>query len=750
MSAAEFRLAPCGVVRAAAWPCEALADFGDPDLHAAVRPAAAEPPAGFERACTLALTRESDLLWQRTRDDPHFAKALLLASPSAYRRMESGVAKRAGPRNRALRLVEHTLFRYLSRAATRVTPNGLWAGVTDVRVGAANGVERCAPAARFTPALGPFQILLRGLGARDVYRDRLLWRLNPTLAATADGGWTFLHRPAGGGLEQRRLGFEPGLARLLGGLARAAPGSLTALATSAGPEGGAAAWLPVLRALAAGGVLVGGLDLPEKFATPWAALEAAGERLPADDARAWREALRMLSDRCSALGEAVWTSTPEHFAAHLEAPAGVLTALAAALGLPAPETPGSLRCDLRLPWRLVVDRARHAALCAALAGYDRHWQRGASAAMAERAARRSRFVAGLGEGLGLAAAAALAASLAPAGAEVWPRAATLASREVGARLERWERCLRTADAAAVLDAAPDAAARDLAPYGCWLAGLDDRGTIAAHGVSDLPTIASARLADVLDLRRHDAWLAAAFAASGSPVFEYLAPFEPNPNALAGPALLDGTLAPWRACGADRDLRGARLVVDARRRRPLLELADGTRCGVLSLATANLQALDPLAEALLWTGYRDATGRARHAIDIPLADELEAPRYSPRVSLPGGAVLCGRRTLLGAELAGLRARRGPARFWYWQQLAKRYAWPPELEVGSDRGGMMRVVRDSPLAVEALCKGLGPETPWLMVRETQAAFTLPGGGCHVAELALPFLRRPSQTELGHDAR
>ncbi|MGE0859477.1 MAG: lantibiotic dehydratase [Gammaproteobacteria bacterium] len=726
---------------------EVLQDFGDPDLAARFAADPERPSAAVERQHAATLARESTTLWVRTHDDPLFVKALLLASPSASARFQAALGKRHGPRNRALRLVEYMLFRYLARAASRTTPNGLWAGVTTVRLGAANGIEACAPAARFTPDLAAFQSCLRALAARDEYRRRAAWRLNPTLSARPGQGWTFLHRAPQGALEPRSLGEDAAMAAVLERLATAGPASLTEFAAALAPGAAGTAWLPMLNQLVMGGVLVGGLDLPQKFSTPWEALEqAAADLLPAHT-RAWQTAIGAEREQCDALADAVWSASPARFAELLAATSRPLDALCAALELPPPSAPVAPRCDLRLPWRLVVDRARFTALADALADYDRHWQCHGSAATAERAARRSAFAAGLGDGLSLAEAAALAAALPPAGGVLWQLDDSAPSDAVTSRLARWRALLGDARPCATLgegeDAHDDGADLDLAPHGCWLAGLDSAGGIRAHGVSDLPTMASARLGGLLDLARHDRWLARALrlgARGRAPAIEYLAPFEANPNALLGPALLGERIAPWRAARGDRELRGARLVRDTGSGLPVLALADGERRCVLSLATANLPAGDPLAEALLWTGHRDSTGRARHAIEIPLTDELHAPRFTPRVLLPGGATLSARRTVLGADVAELRRRRGAARFGYWLRLARRYDWPAELEVGSEHGGMMRVPRDSPLALEALCKGLVEDTPYLVVREAAMPFALAPGRSHLVELAMPFLREP----------
>jgi hypothetical protein len=110
-------------------------------------------------------------------------------------------------------------------------------------------------------------------------------------------------------------------------------------------------------------------------------------------------------------------------------------------------------------------------------------------------------------------------------------------------------------------------------------------------------------------------------------------------------------------------------------------------------------------------------------------------------LPGGALLAARRSVLQDEVEHLRRARGSARFWAWQKLAARFGWPPLLEVATPGQGFLHVPRDSPLAVEALCKGLGSDDAFLIVQEAaaDAALPIPGSGAHMVELALPFLRR-----------
>lgn len=751
----RFRVAPRGVVRAAAWSLDVLCGFGETELHApaGVPMNDSGPPASYEQAYRSALERERAHLWSCTRDDPMFVKGVLLSSPSAYLRMQSAAGRLAGPRNRAMRLVEHTIYRYLARAAGRATPQGLWAGVTEVRLGAESRVERVPARCHFTPDLRPYQRLARALGLRTQYRNRTLWHLNPSLQPRAEGGWRFFHRGTQGMFEERHLAFDPALARLLECLAVAAPSELPALARELAATHGpatAAAWSQVLDGLANGGVMVGGLDLPTKFTTAWEALDATAERLLPDDRRAWQATCAAMRDHCAGLSDGVWSMSPGDFAATLAEPVNATAVLAARLGCPEPATAETVRCDLHLPWRLVVDHAQYRALCTALVDYDRHWQHGASAAAAEREQRRRWFASQLTGGRTLAEASALITDLGVPDAPVWPAPSSIEHPETAARLALWEDCLRLPGPQVTLTSARATATLAAAPYGCWLAGLGNAGGWRATGISDLPTIASARYGDVLDLVQHNRWLQAAFAASSSHAgvgfTEFRASFDANPNALASPALLATAVAPWDAGLDTRSLCGARMLPHPVTGQPVLQFADDEQPqAVLALSTANLQAGDPLAEALLWSGFRDSPGRAQRAVDIPTASELARSRYTPRITLPHGAVLCARRSVLGVELAELRRLRGAERFWYWQRLAARFEWPALLEVASERGGSLHVPRDSPLAVEALCKGLTADARYLMVQESppDAGLPIPGSGPHMVELAFPFIRQAANT-------
>ena len=100
----------------------------------------------------------------------------------------------------------------------------------------------------------------------------------------------------------------------------------------------------------------------------------------------------------------------------------------------------------------------------------------------------------------------------------------------------------------------------------------------------------------------------------------------------------------------------------------------------------------------------------------------------------------RRTVLTGETLQTLARlRGVERFVFWVGLARQHSWPGLVAARRDGGRPLLVPRASPLAVDALCRGLA-DTKLLTVEEVQHAPWLADGegGHHSAELAVSFAR------------
>ena len=124
----------------------------------------------------------------------------------------------------------------------------------------------------------------------------------------------------------------------------------------------------------------------------------------------------------------------------------------------------------------------------------------------------------------------------------------------------------------------------------------------------------------------------------------------------------------------------------------------------------------------------------------MAMEIEECRHAPRVRLPGGALMRPRRTVLTADVQRLKRKRGLQRFCAWQALARELGWPERLRVSVGGGEPTPMHRDSPLAVEAIFKGVGPDTPYITVGEAvpSDSTSVPGHGTHMTELVFPFAR------------
>lgn len=748
-----MKLAPFGVVRAAAWPLEILEGFGNPDLKELGRSVVGKKlHPKFEQEYYATIERERSHLWDRTRNDFQFNKALALSSLSAYARISASATRLDGPRNRAMRLAESTLYRYLARATGRSTPHGLWAGVTEIRFGDRSQVHTITPHCRFAPDLRPFQTLIRGLAERPEHRYKASWRLNPTLRADPNGGWTFLGRRADGRVEKRFLGSDPIVSRALKRLAETPPMALDRLAAEVArreswPVAARRRVLQMFEALASGGALVGGMDLPTKFGTPWEALEAISRQLGGKAREAWADATLRLEDLCGNLSsDAVWTSSTDDFVSSLvevgDCVAGLARALDLSPGVPATQL---LRCDLHLPWRITLDGSQRDSLHTALVDYESQWLRGVSPDAKMRELLRSSLTQRVAGGRSLVESVELLAQEPRWSSEVWPPWQEVVEPGVRARLRLWEKALDNSLPEVSLASSTESVAPAAAPTGALFAGLSEDNGIFVRSVADIPTLGSARFDDVLSEPGLNRWirrqLEQSILDSGISLAELRIPFEPNPNVLASPVVLPEAIEPWGGDAHSLPLRGAVLDVDGPSGRLILRLAGSERpWAVLSMGAANLQAHDPVARLLLMTGFHESPGRNQRAVDVPVASELGSCRFTPRILLRHGAVLRRRRSLLSGELAALAGARGIERFHAWQELARELDWPEELMVSAGGGEAMRIHRDSPLAIEAAFKGIRPDSPYLAVEEVgvDRGLSIPGMGNHVAELAIPFAR------------
>jgi lantibiotic biosynthesis protein len=175
----EHRPSGFFVLRTPLLPAAAHARVGD-GIRSAVAAAAATGPADFPAA----LAHDRGLARERLAsalDDSVLRAAIAVASPTT----EAGIAAwRRDPESRRGRKTERALLRYLTRAANRPTPFGLFAGVSVGRVGASTALalparEDYVSRTRISHAWTTE--LASALAGRPELRARLLLRVNPTL-----------------------------------------------------------------------------------------------------------------------------------------------------------------------------------------------------------------------------------------------------------------------------------------------------------------------------------------------------------------------------------------------------------------------------------------------------------------------------------------------------------------------------------------------------------------------------------------
>jgi len=219
-----------------------------------------------------------------------------------------------------------------------------------------------------------------------------------------------------------------------------------------------------------------------------------------------------------------------------------------------------------------------------------------------------------------------------------------------------------------------------------------------------------------------------------------------PNVQASPRFVPHLVDLWAADGVD--LRGVRVERDVRTGAPVCQVPGRARPLAIHSFTAAQPPDDPCQYLLLVSSMRTPP-------QIPRGDRLGfraetlSRRHSPRVRLPGGAVVRTRRSVLvGDDLRALvGAAPGAARFAAWQRLARERGWPELVLVHRDGEPPLLVPRDAPLAVEAMSEGAG-SVACITVEEfiDDAWISTIAGERHVAELALSVVRPALLERLG----
>jgi hypothetical protein len=705
-------LAPAGVIRAAAWPIETLDVFGDSDLADASRKG-----HSIDTDYDAVIDRERASLWERTAGDPRFMKALLLASPSLFDRVRQYQGL-LGHRSKNIRHLETALYRYLARAASRPTPNQLWAGVVHASFGSDEKIATAAPVAHFDPDLKPFALALSALGQRDPYREAGRWRLSPTLRRQPDGAWRFLARPFGGGVDLRQIGHNADLDRYLRGLGDAGTATLRDLSVRANVPS------DILGRLAEGGALVGGLSFPTRFASAWEALELAGDSLLADDRTAWKRGKSSLAELSETLARDFDRMAASHMVEVMERARFVVEELFAALDVKVEVPRSPFRCDLKLPFHITLGTATRRQLQDNINAYQREWIDQLSPSSSERRERRR------------ALAKALSIAPVPLGnplPEIPPRQ--------HAGLDSWAATFHSSSEEVILGGESFHDPTCSAPWGSLIAQFGPSGIARVIGIDDSPIRLFGRHSSLLGLGNEaERWVQELFsrlrAECGVQVGDLAIPFEGNPNVLAGPSLAHLLVEPWGAEGID--LHGA----DLRTQAGAILLHTPSAGWITSISCSSAYGLggDPLAAGIAWSGFDEPMDPNFRATSQNAPGEDESLHYAPRLVLSSGAAIRPRRTsLAGALLEELTRLPRKARYRHWRKVAERLGWPERVALSFDGGPPLTIPSSSPLAVEAAFQGAS-RTRRIVIEEGAAAW-LPGTeGHHIAEIVVPFSRTP----------
>ena len=755
----SFTMAPVAWVRAAAFPIALVEAFGDPKLGELAVSSDQADRVRFSDAYAHALARERTALWEATAGSSRFAKALALTNPNVARRLASfrtkiGDAKGA----RRLRI---TLYRYLARAVGRTEPCGLWAGVAFARWGEQTRIVPVPEKLAVAPNLLPFRYIVRRLAQLPRYRAKCRYRANPTLARQVDGNWIFWTWGASGALQPRRLSTRPPINRILQQLLPLPALPLSEITATLATFGDVKV-ADVLETLISNGILVGGLDLPTSFLTVWHALDNVEKELDDNDRFIWQSHVMLLRRMCGELEQAL-EKMPVHAVQRIIADVtACIGALAREFTVDLPK--GALRvplyCDLRLPFDVELAPHARSLFEETITGFE-HFMESENPSVLYSESQRLQFGRQIAGGVSLAEAAFLVSSSDRRQPATWQALVSTVSprTELATRIARWEKLLSTgADEVFCRGtSSPDLPVSGRTrqnPFGCLLVSLEQKlsgARLRVRGWLSDPTPYYSRFAGLLspdNLGRDDpmlSWMRAAIRDLAHnrhiEIAELKTLADGNPNACAGADFTPHAIELWTATPGRLGLTGAVLGLEGDvpvlrvpcRPKPLL---------VMASTAADIAIRDPVAQSLLFTSFRDRAMLPFQPSLLSFEGEFTRPHWSPKVSLPNGAIVRPRRTVLSsAMLTCLLGERSVARrFVLWQALARQYDWPPLLTVRRDLKTPLLVHRDSPLALEAAFAGARNQTDFIVVEEFEPGAWLEGpeGKRFVAEIAVPYQR------------
>ncbi|MCX4247477.1 lantibiotic dehydratase [Paraliomyxa miuraensis] len=699
-----FALAPAAVARIASVPIEALEVLSTPELARRAATAGAGGDPSFVAEYERVIAEHRHALWRHTAGDARVRCGLALSSPALLADLSQSAP--SPRRNKRARHLDTSLYRYLARAVGRIEPCGLWTSVTlaSLEETAETTVQPCAPRCHVAPELGPFRALLRSLSACEPYRERGPYRLDPTLQRDDGGRWIHGRRPPNGGLKWTVLPASEAWSLMASRWGDGRPRSLPMLAEALGPEVRGPVRHALLGIALEAGLLVGGLDLPARFGTPWEALEGVVARLDPEHRGAWSAAYEELRCGCKAVDRALEAALAPGAGSHAGTDAAtvvlegqrrareVVERLAVALGVPCPSLPTALlRCDETAPFRIGLgrhDRRRVERLLRRWAALEHrnHTHR--------RWARRAARAAALAQGR-------VTAAPQPTLDDVMPGSTDGGGPPLGALVLR--------------------------------PGVEGLATPWVRGLSHAPTVTHARHAYHL-ASRGDAllpWFRAAYRdlerQHGVESVDLVCSTDGSPNVQARPRYVDGILDPWGTASDGPRVEQLRLVPGPSS--SAVVAAYGQRRLAAHVFTAvAIPSSDAITHRLMTTSFDDRLEptEAEPAALEPETDDL-APRRARRVQLSD------------AETEQLLAVRGAARFVRWQALVQTHGWSRWVRIHCGARPGLLVPTDGPLAIEAAFEGAGSKT--IVIEDVLDAAWLPGPhGHHFVELVLPVRRTP----------
>jgi hypothetical protein len=729
----QAEISPTPLVWIAGWPLATLFAFGPESGRPNGEADRAGPPGGDAREYHAEIERQRQVLHTLTCRDDRFMRALALAHPELAEHVCGHDFSR---RNKRTRHLETTLYRYLARAVGRAAPRDFWAGATLACWGRETQFRPAETRTQFSPDLRPFRTILAALAGRSGYVRTGHFRLNSTLQREPGGSWTYCTRQPRGVLVTKRIGSLGRIADLVQALAGKAPcefPDLLRIWQAAAGDGRTESDLAQeIEVCIRAGLLLGGLEIPWRFERAWDALQDSLGLLTSPERDHWQtclDRLRALADSLQARCEVA--PVAEIIALLREAVAAV-EALAAACGVPIPSIPRViLRCDRSAPFIVQLGPEVEQQVMAVLGRHERARRHDDL----RQSLRRSTFDWLRARGGSCSLLEWLHHVRKPTTATDNPPPAAngsglAPSRRAGSR---------------------DEAAGQAPPFGSLvLRGLTSAGFAPRMlGTSDSLTASYSRHHALLtECRPAEAqaflsWgrqmLRRASEASGVLLVDLVAPFETNPNVLAGPLWCAAHLELWGASAGGLQLQPLEIYLDVRRHElPLVRAPQSDRpVAFIDSSASNRFNDDLLTRLLLQTSFgpcelEAGTGRAPPA-------RSQGPESG--AALPGSSGTRSRQktVLADADWAALIQARGAARFALWQEHANQHGWPAIISLRPGNGPPFLMHRDSALALEAILEGAHSKGAPLLVEDPfEDATVLQEGSTHLAELIVPFAR------------